>query len=310
MGPAKKWTDDVLRDELERFTSEHGFFPSRSQLYRMEMGSLASGIGILGGFTVWSEKMGFRPKRKPWTDARIESALRRIIEETGDFPTKREIGGMRLTSLYEAMHRTGGAASWQERLGFEPKRMSWNDAVIEQELIPIVASLGHMPAASDLKSIGRHDLTNAISASGGFIHWARKIGAKPKPSSVTTGLRWERHEAGRMRSLGHEVEEMPPGHPFDLMVNGHRVDVKSSVWRPYTGCLGSYVFSKTKRGRDADLFDAVCVEGDEVIHRFVIPAEQVVSDGITISVTSLRGEGKYGPYLNAEHLFSAQPGGA
>lgn len=160
-----------------------------------------------------------------------------------------------------------------------------------------------MPSCNELRDAGRVDLGGAVIRSGGFRAWAERFGVRQKGTETHRGQRWERHEAAFLRGLGYEVEDQPTRAPFDLLVNGHRVDVKSSALNTH----GWYQFGDTRRGVDCDFFDLLCIAGDEVIARFVVPADKARVMSISMMPGTLEGLGKYAAFRDAVHLLAESP---
>lgn len=164
---------------------------------------------------------------------------------------------------------------------------------------------GRMPSAGELRRVGRNDLACAVSKRGGFRTWASRLGLGQKGTETHRGQKWERREATLFRSMGFEVVEQSTRAPFDLLVNGYRVDVKSSSWRDY-GYVKGYLFNGIKGGGDCDFFDLLCLDGDSILHRFVVPATVAKCKTLTISLSSVSGKGsrkKWHEYKDATDLL-------
>jgi len=185
----------------------------------------------------------------------------------------------------------------------------WSDERVLDELSRVVEEKGRMPTSTELRVEGGSRLLGAICWRGGrcaisrghgFREWAMRLRVEQKGHHTHRGQKWERHEAAFLRSMGLPVEEQTTRAPFDLMVNGHRVDVKSSTWKSYDCCTG-YFFNNFKFGEDCDFFDLVCVS-EGVDHRFVIPADEIRLKSVTIAPSSLTGKGpggKWWPFKDA-----------
>lgn len=169
---------------------------------------------------------------------------------------------------------------------------------MEQELKLRAEPLGRMPSANELRASGANDLACAISRMGGFRAWATRLGLRQKDSDTHRGQKWERHEAEYFRSLGFEVEEQVTKAPFDLLVNGQRVDVKGSKLTKH----GFYQFGGIKRGQDCDFFDLLCIDGG-VKSRVVVPANKARVQKVCMMPSTLEGLGKYGAFVGAVHLL-------
>lgn len=146
-----------------------------------------------------------------------------------------------------------------------------------------------MPTAAELRASGRGDLATAIGRTGGYVEWSSRLDVNQKAGAVHWGVAWEVHEAAWFRAQGKVVVEQATLAPFDLLVDGRRVDVKAAR-RTKMG----YVFVGIKRGKDADLFDLLCVgAADRVRHRFLVPAAAARVHTITITDRTLSGGGRY-----------------
>lgn len=118
------------------------------------------------------------------------------------------------------------------------------------------------------------------------------------------GLEWEAHAVAEMKRRGLEVFAMTHGSPYDALVNGRRVDVKSAVWTDYKqrrGRVRGYVFTSIKECADCDALVLVCHDGAGVATAwFVVPADAARVQTITITPASFDGgPGKWAPYLDA-----------
>jgi hypothetical protein len=99
------------------------------------------------------------------------------------------------------------------------------------------------------------------------------------------------------------VERQRTKAPFDLLVNGLRVDVKVAKWTSYrlvregrpSGHVRGFTFTGLRAGCRCDYFDLVCGHGRRV-RRFIVPAAVVRVDTLTITRASLGGVGKYAAF--------------
>lgn len=173
------------------------------------------------------------------------------------------------------------------------RRTRWSESLIETRLLVHVDDLGRMPSCRELaEREGDHRLATAIVRYGGYVAWAKRLGVRLKESETRTGRIWEDHEERFFLEAGFKVIRQRHRTPYDLLVNDLRVDVKSATWSDYEVVSG-FVFAGLKRGVDCDVFDLVCVNDDEVSHRFVIPAKDVEVVTITISPRVIAGSGKW-----------------
>lgn len=172
----------------------------------------------------------------------------------------------------------------------------WTEDAILSEVRAVASKTGRMPTANELKGLGLNALACAISRGPGFRAVSLKLGLAQKGTETHFGQRWERVVVAFYAAHGAEVERMSTRHPFDVLVNGHRVDVKAA--RPSAG--GGFVFAGMKRGEHCDFFHAVCVRNDNTaLAHFVIPAEEARIHTLTLSPLTLAGEGKYARFRDA-----------
>lgn len=171
--------------------------------------------------------------------------------------------------------------------------------------------LGRMPTCGELKQAGDNALACAIVRNGGFAGWAARLSLSRKGTETHFGQRWEQHELRFFASLGFGVQRQTCRAPFDLLVNGARVDVKAAR---YTECANSnsgaitrgYVFAGLKRGRTCDFFDLLCIDKGAVRRRFIVPVSSARVTTLTITSSSLNGAGKYARFADAVLLLAEE----
>src|SRR5690625_4403811 len=157
-----------------------------------------------------------------WTEKRIEEAIISLANELGveRMPTNSEMRARKMSGLSRAISLNGGTLRWSEVTGLPMKKRAvrWTDDLIEGEIRKSMESLciSRMPTSSELLSIGRGDLQNAISKNRGFRYWANKLGIKSKVSETTKGQKYERIAKRVLEGKGYKVKSMSTGHPYDL----------------------------------------------------------------------------------------------
>lgn len=104
----------------------------------------------------------------------------------------------------------------------------WDDERIREELTEASRRYGRMPTANELRANGQNSLACAVARGEGYAAWAKRLDLTQKGTETHWGQRWELHEKRWLESRGATVQKMPTRHPFDLAVNGARVDVKAS----------------------------------------------------------------------------------
>lgn len=234
---------------------------------------------------------------KKWTDELIEQKLKAVSEELGAMPSD---SYLRLTgrgALSGAIQKHGGYRVWAKRLGFHARK-SWTSEAIEKALDGHCRKIGRMPSASELRDAGDNELACAISRHGGYSVWAKYMNMDLKASESELGIRIQHREAVRLRKVGHDVAEQTTKGEFDLLVDGHQVDVKASHWSEYPirgGMMRGWIFHLHKVPPTCDFYLLVCLdEDDSAVRRYLIPASAAHVQ--TISITK---HGKYEPFRDA-----------
>ena len=175
----------------------------------------------------------------------------------------------------------------------------WTDELIAVRLVEQAKSFGRMPTAGELRARGMNDLACVISRRGGFLRWAKELRLETKGTETHRGQKWERSEAGYFAELGFEVEEQTTKAPFDLLVGGRKVDVKTSTLNK----SGWFQFGSIKRCVDCEFLDLLCVDGDALVARFIVPAEKARVVTISMMPATLGGLGKYAAFRSAVYLL-------
>lgn len=148
-------------------------------------------------------------------------------------------------------------------------RKKWSDKLIRAELTAHIDHWGRMPSARELRQRESNDLACVLTRRGGYRAWAHELGAEMKDSETKLGQDIEIREARFWLGHGCTVQCQSTKAPFDLLVNDHRVDVKSAHLTK-----GSvYVFAGLRGGVDCDFFDLVCLgSNNRTRWRFIVPA--------------------------------------
>jgi len=112
-------------------------------------------------------------------------------------------------------------------------------------------------------------------------------------------------------ALGHSVEVMPYGSPFDLRVDGQRVDVKTSASPKQDGryafrlkpvhASGGYSYSKNYL-QDTDFLVLACLQDDALLHVYVVPVARWKPD---LTVRPGSPFDSLGEYRDAWELLAA-----
>jgi hypothetical protein len=237
---------------------------------------------------------------KKWTDEEIGKALLELSKD-GRLPSNDDLSKLGMSGLGFAVTKTGGYPFWAQKLGLKTKsdRFMWTEEAVKEALLVESQRFGRMPSANELRDVGCNSLACAVVRRGGFRVWAKRLGLEQKGTETHRGQKWERQEAVYFRSIGFEVEEQLTRASFDLLVNGKRVDVKSSSFND----RGWYQFGSIKCGSDCDFFDLVCVGNNKFLARFIIPSSIVKIKTISMMPNTLRGIGKYAAFRNAVYYL-------
>jgi hypothetical protein len=169
----------------------------------------------------------------------------------------------------------------------------WTAEKIAAQLTPLAKAMNRMPSMPELTRAGHGRLANAITRSGGSMAWAKTIGMPLKESETRRGQAIEAAIADELRSLGFSVERQSTRAPFDLLVDGVRVDVKSGKYGEYKHKNGTlvrgHVFALNKVPATCDLYLLVGVDGENrPLWRYYIPASEAQVRTITITPTGKR----------------------
>jgi len=119
-------------------------------------------------------------------------------------------------------------------------RKQWTDDDVISDLKNICAGFGRMVTVSDLKEIGRNDLSCVITRRGGFEVFANKIGYSMPDSDSHFGWKGEAAVAKVLEGRGYLVERMlAKKAPFDILINQvARIDVKTASYAEYGRSTG------------------------------------------------------------------------
>jgi hypothetical protein len=188
-GYAPIWTEERVRADLEEFLSGWTYWPSRLEFEAAGHKLLRDAIRRLGGPERWAAEFGL-PLRNlksgsklAWTDERIETELRAIVDGRDTWPTRREFERMGRFGLATAISHRGGTAYWARRLGFKaPPRAGigrprvWSDARIRAELEAFCRGRTIWPTEREFLAAGKSKLYNAVCHYGGPTYWAAELG--------------------------------------------------------------------------------------------------------------------------------------
>lgn len=143
-----------------------------------------------------------------WTYDEILNKVKKLIEEYGEFPSRKKIRELGLTSLMSAIDRICGMKQIYKALGISPKRKGdWTDEKVFEEMKNIIDKLGYCPTQKELMSMQRSDLVTQIVRRGLWneIHSRFSIKQKSKPWGYWT----EDKYIEEMELIYKEMQRLP-----------------------------------------------------------------------------------------------------
>lgn len=183
-------------------------------------------------------------------------------------------------------------------------RKKWTEEAVMDGIMQVMAErcFDRMPSRSEIvETCGNHRLDSAITSNGGYLYFAKMVGAKVKKSETSFGVRAEKRIIDMISDKFESVESTATRHPYDILVDGCvKIDVKAarkSSVRQYD----VYSFGLAKRHQTCDFYVACPVEDDKIIKVYVIPS--VVLHGQT-QLCMTTGKSKYDKYLDRWDLVS------
>ncbi len=115
-------------------------------------------------------------------DEAIITELNKIMQETGRFPTFRELGIRKRFDIIAALQKHGGNNKFRKLLGVKLLRVPdgfWTPQRLNDELSHIKNELGHVPTYAELIKLKRHDLINALKKQHRGNKSRKECGHKP-----------------------------------------------------------------------------------------------------------------------------------
>ena len=161
-------------------------------------------------------------------------------------------------------------------------RIKWTEAMIADKIMEIHRNTGLFPTVTYLKRTGQNNLSCKIVKTGGFEHWAARLGLKRAHSDSDTGWSGEIEVMTLLqKGWSNVTRSKSVTAPFDLLVNNVlRVDVKSARFAKYGPCSGW--FYRIGKMPQADVIALYQLDTKEV---YWIPWNRVPTSNITITKT-------------------------
>ena len=183
------WNQQRVRRELASFLNGHATFPTAGEFEAAGRGALWRAVKRTGGSDRWAPEFGVAPpshrpgSRRFWTDARIETQLRRFLAGRDVWPRVSEFNDAGLASLFTAAYTYGGIAHWAARMGVRRRPLRnpgrpkprWTPARIRAELALFCRRRDAWPARKDFEAAGLIRLYWAAQRVGGMAHWRAEL---------------------------------------------------------------------------------------------------------------------------------------
>jgi hypothetical protein len=117
------WTDQRITETIAPLVSELGRWPTKGEFRRAGLRNALAAVYEHGGIAHWRARLGVAsqprgepiPRRRKWTQQRIDAALAQFCGDRSSWPTRREFNAADQRPLYEAVARHGGIAYWRDR---------------------------------------------------------------------------------------------------------------------------------------------------------------------------------------------------
>lgn len=184
---ATSWTDDRIRDELQRFLADRTEWPTYREFQRSGLKALRDAITHAGGAEHWARQMGVRfvrhsPGYAPvWTEERIRQELAGYLNGRTVWPSRAQFERDGLTALRNAVNRTGGPDHWAAEFGLTREnrlagiRRGWTPDAIEAQLREFIGDSTMWPTRREFERAGLTGLLSAIYRREGPTYWARRF---------------------------------------------------------------------------------------------------------------------------------------
>lgn len=240
-----------------------------------------------------------------WTEETIESEILKLKRELNikdnRMPSSTEMRDSSNSGLSRAISLNGGMLHWAEKMDLYLRTSGesnkiWTDDKIHEHIKESIETLriDKMPTVSELRSIGRGDLANAITKSKlKYSGWAKKLKLETKQSETNKGQNFEKMAIQDLieRFEGSDIKKMTSNYPFDLLFNDSvKIDVKVGMKHNHFG-TPSYTFRTAKKYGSCDFYLCYGVDRENKVENiYIIPSfkAQVTTLNITIG-----GKSKY-----------------
>lgn len=160
--------------------------------------------------------------------------------------------------------------------------ISWTKDGVVNAIHGVMKALeiDRMPSRQEVCDVtGDYSLSNAIARKfGGFYALAKELNLPIKQSETSLGKRMETLACEMLKSRGFNPVQMSVKFPYDIFVDGVKIDVKAS--HLYRGKNGNfYTFNLEKKYATCDIYILITLtEDNEVKDVFVVPSKFVVQN--------------------------------
>ncbi len=220
-GRGLKWTDERIREHLQRFLAARTEWPTYREFERHGLKALRDAITRAGGAERWAREMGVRfvrhqPGYEPiWTEQRIRRDLAVYLAGQDVWPSRAEFERDGLTAVRNAVNRTGGPDRWAAEFGLPRQnrrsgiRRGWIPEAIEAKLREFIGDSDMWPTRREFERAGLLGLLSVIYTREGPEHWAQRLnvrrqrGPSPRPRAIWTEERIQKDLEAF--SVGREV---------------------------------------------------------------------------------------------------------
>lgn len=241
---------------------------------------------------ITTEIKSVRSKR---TEATAIEEIQLLIGSLGHFPTVSEVTRFGEVGLSSFIQRNGGFNHYKKIMNHPTSKIKfWSEDNILNEIKNL--NLEKFPTNNYLISIGRGDLSNAISKNGGWKYFSEKIGLPMPESDTLTGWEGEDSVENLLIQNGYKVKKMKTKDHFDFLINDVlRVDVKTASFSSY-GCSSGWFY---RMGKTISA-DFVILYRSDKKDMFFIPWHKCPSTNITITNSE---NSKYSKFYMNEEFF-------
>ena len=179
--------EDVIKELKPIVETNNGFFPSTTQLKKIEGGEgLISMIQKFGGVDVFKNilKVDIRPNEVKWSLDFLKKELFKFnkleyLPSTNDLEDNKRLdilGGITRNGGFKKVSKLLSLKTKMEYLKSKPYQYSgkWNKENIKKEIKLIIKEIKRFPSEKDLTKLGRRDLYSGIKKVGGGMKEMKK----------------------------------------------------------------------------------------------------------------------------------------